>query len=1029
MVTGCRCIGVCYSATEEPETFHFMDIEKWPLVQAFANESYQSQGFFTMLYQVKDISEMVQPLFCVIDWTYLENIITKHLPSFEHQWSVMIQSTAHAIQSGRGEITESGIREPLETYYKHACLNTQYQQQYSDSRHQPFVFIGSNASKDHILNPQPSLKKSSPLSYDITASSPVLVVCQEVSAKVPLRCCRTYFIDEFHLTDNSESDDAKNKFRLMQILYLTLVEAVLQAINVYKESASVQQAKNTALNVIKESSVLFKSDVLGNHLRISKNIEFVLEDINTKSSQKNPFVDKDGQCRHRSTIKWIQMSIWNIPDCGGQNSSSACSLTFGETFLVSALLFSDDNSLTTKSTEVQVLTAQIPRYHCWTNVPIQDNISHIGDCLKLTDMLGDAVCDSNTIELVDADTVWDVVRTGHLFVQQHGLVVHLTGQNPVIVPNSGITSLDIYYEDSSSSAVVVLLNLTATSCLHKLLVPSLNDRRTLILLFQPKTKANKILFAKLLPHWKNGTIPLVYLKQLPSHIAKLCNSRLTSSLEVAANQKMVWTLDQASDHLHGLDIFLHHLLVSNSHIQQPIVTDLGRILLTGSSPLPTTTTTGTEDNKHTVVVTILAGIRGSYKESFCKVFTGLAKDYNSWIIFQQPIRNAEEFDAKKLQQQLSCSLQNQSQQIRRSASGGRKSMRIIVVVPGYTEIIDVVRAVHSHPDRHIAAQMDIGAVTVCVNPDNSFLENRFMFPTLWNQCLEGWINNILFIASKKSEKNLHLIKKIEQLVKKKNHQVNILTVFDGQLNMSSDIDLILSENSFNTDELIRSRHLITPNWMDPQTSKTQYSAAVPVVDVKLVFDKELDKTLFIQRLTGLKEQLAGYPFHGNVYHVRGQVQFLKEKSMCELQYITLSNQLIIDKVTLQPQPPGQKLQSQQKSFLVFSGCYLNKDELKIWLKTCLKKIGSQKPFLDRHQLSNKLVRLIQKRHSVDQLPPGWFFNGQSYVSLTGERSPNHPNLDQFLDHYTATKNSEITNYNKKIDKQNQENILQFFEED
>ena len=42
----------------------------------------------------------------------------------------------------------------------------------------------------------------------------------------------------------------------------------------------------------------------------------------------------------------------------------------------------------------------------------------------------------------------------------------------------------------------------------------------------------------------------------------------------------------------------------------------------------------------------------------------------------------------------------------------------------FTDVIDVVQAIKTHPDAEVAKCLKIGAVTCCVDPLNSFMENR-----------------------------------------------------------------------------------------------------------------------------------------------------------------------------------------------------------------------------------------------------------------------------------------------------------------
>lgn len=43
----------------------------------------------------------------------------------------------------------------------------------------------------------------------------------------------------------------------------------------------------------------------------------------------------------------------------------------------------------------------------------------------------------------------------------------------------------------------------------------------------------------------------------------------------------------------------------------------------------------------------------------------------------------------------------------------------------FTDVMDVVRAVKTHPDAEVAKCLRIGAVTCCMDPLNCFRENRF----------------------------------------------------------------------------------------------------------------------------------------------------------------------------------------------------------------------------------------------------------------------------------------------------------------
>jgi len=168
---------------------------------------------------------------------------------------------------------------------------------------------------------------------------------------------------------------------------------------------------------------------------------------------------------------------------------------------------------------------------------------------------------------------------------------------------------------------------------------------------------------------------------------------------------------------------------------------------------------------------------------------------NRWIILQRPASNSDPFDPKGvlpliacrccgfvdfqglgllnkwsvslfvlvLQESLTNTLSSQRRlHVRLSASG--KRLRVIVVTPGYdsvhnqssdftmnpsshvvatwlffhfvirfTDVADVVQAIRTHPDAEVAKCLKIGAVTCCIDPLNTFIENRCGYGSYWKR--------------------------------------------------------------------------------------------------------------------------------------------------------------------------------------------------------------------------------------------------------------------------------------------------------
>uniref|UniRef100_A0A4W5MFS4 Uncharacterized protein n=1 Tax=Hucho hucho TaxID=62062 RepID=A0A4W5MFS4_9TELE len=69
-----------------------------------------------------------------------------------------------------------------------------------------------------------------------------------------------------------------------------------------------------------------------------------------------------------------------------------------------------------------------------------------------------------------------------------------------------------------------------------------------------------------------------------------------------------------------------------------------------------------------------------------------------------------------------------------------------------------------------------------------------------------------------------------------------------------------------------------------------------------------------------------------------------------------------------------------------------------------------------------LTHLSVKRH-LDPLPPGFFYNGQQYVSFFGEKKHFHPQMDQFIAEYVEEANREIDLFNNQLEQQQHQDLF------
>ncbi|KAK2163677.1 hypothetical protein LSH36_75g05005 [Paralvinella palmiformis] len=252
-----------------------------------------------------------------------------------------------------------------------------------------------------------------------------------------------------------------------------------------------------------------------------------------------------------------------------------------------------------------------------------------------------------------------------------------------------------------------------------------------------------------------------------------------------------------------------------------------------------------------------------------------------------------------------------------------------------------------------------GSVTVCIDPANAFMQNLYTLPKLLDNCAQGWNNNL---------------EDLQKLIRAINSDVALLLASSRDITRSPDLDLILSDTAFNQESLIRSRYLSCPGCY------RMYCL-----------------------LTALQSSHVDFPFTGNVYQVRGKIQLTDSEKMLELEYVVLSGATSLNPVQTRASHPSDMTNGLHSdiSRIVFTGCHLVEAILREWLRGCAR----------------------QKLHHLDPLPEGWFYNGTHFVSLAGDRSDTHPDLDEFIASYVNTLNTEIDEYNRAVEREDYHDLF------
>lgn len=192
----------------------------------------------------------------------------------------------------------------------------------------------------------------------------------------------------------------------------------------------------------------------------------------------------------------------------------------------------------------------------------------------------------------------------------------------------------------------------------------------------------------------------------------------------------------------------------------------------------------------------------------------------------------------------------------------------------------------------------------------------------------------------------------------------------------------------------------------------------------VAFARPLERPLFVARCKALKSSLKPSLFHGNVYNISGKVRFSDSDQLVEVTYSTVSGSLSIVPVDgRELMTPESKTIKATSCFLVFDGVGLIEDGLKDWLRLCAKQSPAKKTKKTKVNMTPQEINHIHEARHLDQLPPGFFYNGYQYVNFFGEKRNLHPNIDQFIDEYITEVNQEIERFNRELDLHKQPDLF------
>ncbi|XP_073648856.1 dynein axonemal assembly factor 9 isoform X7 [Tursiops truncatus] len=943
MVRDCSRIGIPYSSQGHLQIFDMFVVEKWPIVQAFALEGIGGDGFFTMKYELQDVSLNLWNVYSKMDPMSLETLLSEDLVAFERQWTSFFASFDTEIPFLL-ELSESQAGEPFRSYFSHGMISSHITE--NSPNRQPFVLFGNHSTRENLNAGNFNFPSEGHLvrSTGPSGSFAKHMVVQCVSPKGPLACSRTYFFGATHvpyLGDDNKLPKKTEQIRLLSQVYAAVIEAVLAAIACYAKTSSLTKAKEVAEQTF--GSGLNSFELMQFKAALHSKMAFHIHAVNNQGR----IVPLDSE----DSLYFVKT---------GDECFLGTFLTRGE----GAYLYSSNQQSWPEEGKVHFFSG------------------------------------------------------GLLFSDRH--------HGNIIISKDHMNSV-LFYDGDSTSIVAALLIDFKSSLLPHLPVHFRGSNNFLMIALFPKSKIYQTFYSEVFSPWQQQANSGLSLKVIQEDGLSVEQKRLHSSaqklfsvLSHSAGEKRS-PLKLLSAKLPELDGFLQHFAVS-SVSREPMMRTHLPVLLQQAEINPTHTV---ENDK--VIISIVTGLPGCHASELCAFLVTLHKEYGRWMVYRQVMDSSECFHAAHFQRYLSSALEAQQNCSARQSAYIRKKTRLLVVLQGYTDVIDVVQALQIHPDSNVKSSFTIGAITVCVEPLSCYMEHRFLFPKCLDQCSQGLVSNVVF-TSHTTEQRHPLLIQLQSLIRAANPSAAFILAENGIVTRNEDIELILSENSFSSPQMLRSRYLMYPGWYE---GKFDVGSVFPLmVQICVWFGRPLEKTRFVAKCKAIQSSIKPSPFSGNIYHILGKVKFSDSERIMEVCHNTLANSLSIVPVLEGPTPPPdsrstpQGSSGQQECYLVFIGCSLKEESVKDWLRQSAKQKPQRKALKTRGMLTQQEIRNIHVKRHLDPLPAGYFYNGTQFVNFFGDKTDFHPLMDQFMNDYVEEANREIEKYNRELEQQEYHDLFE-----
>ncbi|XP_032891471.1 uncharacterized protein C20orf194 homolog isoform X3 [Amblyraja radiata] len=1063
MVQDCCRIQVPYSFQGHVRTFDMFIVEKWPIVQAFALEGIGGGEFFTMKHEMFDASEELWQVYSSLDPVSLEVLITEDLVAFEKQWDSFFSNFDIENSSSLLELSEAQSGEPLasryttyswksrqmgckllhgfqhqcsfmdqlsggmmpfRTYFSHGLITSQITEKSSlfSTHRQPFVLFGCHSTKENLNSYSFTFPSEGHLVKNTNNRGGTArhMVVQCSSPRGPLACSRTYFFGNTHVPYMSkDSNQQKNDdFLVLPQIYIAVVEAVLASIRCYVETPSIKIAKEIAEDVFLSTLDCYD---LGHYKAILRSkLCFLIEAVNSHGT----IISLESHSS-KFLIKTASMTVYDIPDLTGGKGTLG-SIVFSESFIESKIFLKEKDGTMSTDSNYMILSAIVPRYVSWMVEDAEVKLSEeVQQVLKMKEhFLGTLLIGGDSAYIYSGSSVARP-EEGKLFIFSEGILFIHPRSGSMTISKNHMAALK-YYDGNSPGVVGVLIIEYKKSLLPHLPIHLHSTSNCLMFALMPGSRIYKSFYAQVMSTWqkmgKSGiALKICQRDQLSEEQKQLhCNLEKVFEVQSRTRNEERSRLKRFSADILGLDVFVQHFTVSSMSHEPVRRSDLPILLQQPNS------FSSESDDQNKMVITIVAGLPGSYKEELCTYIVNLTQEHGRWSVYRQMLDNCEPFNYGQIHHFLSSVLEAQRNRTVRQSVYSRRKVRLLIVTPGYTDVIDVVQAIQMHPDPEVQSAFVIGAVTTCIDPLCSTMEHRLLFPKLLDQCSQGVVSNVV-LTSLTSEQRHPLLVHLQKLIRVANPRTAFILAEKGAVTRNADIEMILSGSSFSEPFMLRTRYLMFPGWWN---GKFRSGPIFPqMTQICIRFSCSLDKARFVTKCKALRNTLKSSPFCGNTYHIRAQLKFSDSEKRFEICHNIQTNIFTAHPLEDGPSPPplqgdGRLNRKPLGSFVVFIGCMLKEETMKDWLRQCARQKLMKKSLKTVETLTKQEIKNIHIKRHLELPPPGWFYNGNQFVNFFGEKSDYHPLMDTFIEEYLLEVNKDIEKHNAEVEKQESQDLFE-----